>query len=74
MASAALHASRVESGSGFWWLSMAMPPKSCDSIVNLRSEWAEMVSRTRTACAVTSGPAGEVVEGQQLLVTLLHEL
>ena len=57
MASAALQAARVDSGRGFWWLSMAIPPKSCSSMVKVRSENSERVWRTRTASAVTSGPA-----------------
>lgn len=56
IASASLHAARVESGSGFWWLSIAIPPKSWFSTVNLTSECWEKASRTLAACAVTSGP------------------
>lgn len=56
MASDSWQAARVDSGSGFWWLSIAIPPKSCSATWNLRSVYWEKVSRTRTACAVTSGP------------------
>lgn len=56
-ASALSQASRVESGKGTPKLSIPAPPKWCDWMSRLRSVFFEMSSRTRTASAVTSGPA-----------------
>jgi len=55
-ASAALALARVSSGSGEPVSSMAMPPRSASSKVNVTSWRTPIAPRTLTASAVISGP------------------
>src|SRR6266511_2193908 len=57
MASAPLHASRVECGRGCPVASMAHPPKLYDLISSWKSgDFSDTISKTFTASATTSGP------------------
>jgi hypothetical protein len=71
IASASLHDLSVSSGNGSPEASIPAPPKGLDTISSLSEVCLTIVSRTRTASAVTSGPGHQCIFLSSLSASVL---